>query len=510
MCPENLITSLQTMHARADGDDKVAIGHAVELIETLSSQVATFKRMASQRFRPSSEKVNPGQTTLAFLQHLLTEQESKKDAGGKADPLPLKPLRKKRSSKVHLLPVEVVDKHPAQDALNCACGCRKHAIGFDTRRSIMFEPARLFMQEERLHKYACRSCQGQVVQGAGTPKLVPGSLASSSLLAHLVVSKVIDSTPTERAGQQLSRHGAQLAPSTLNDWFGQAGEEAAVLMPHVVGDLRQSRLISLDDTPMPTKNMEHPNHIQRGRLWAYLGDTNRIAYCEHSMDWKGTHPARVLEGFAGNIQGDGYGGINRLFGGSIPRVRVGCNDHARRKFVEALKLGDKRAEVVVDLYRLLYDVERRATVAEMTVDERCELRRNESVPVWNELAVAIAALGAAANRKGPLGKAVTYWCNQRATLEVFLGDGRLPISNAHVERLLRTVALMRKNALFIGSPAAGPRYAALLTLAANCTLAGANPFNYFTWLFDQLAEGWPAKRALQLLPAAWVASQQAA
>jgi hypothetical protein len=66
--------------------------------------------------------------------------------------------------------------------------------------------------------------------------------------------------------------------------------------------------------------------------------------------------------------------------------------------------------------------------------------------------------------------------------------------------LLRSVALFRKNSLFIGAPDAGPRYAALLTLALNCVLRGVNPFHYFTELFDRLAASWPQSRALEFLP----------
>jgi transposase len=84
----------------------------------------------------------------------------------------------------------------------------------------------------------------------------------------------------------------------------------------------------------------------------------------------------------------------------------------------------------------------------------------------------------------------------------------LPISNAHVERLIRSVALFRKNSLFVGSIEAGERYAALLTLAVNCTLSSANPFLYFTDLFDSIAGGWPAARAADLMPQAWLAAKQ--
>jgi hypothetical protein len=59
------------------------------------------------------------------------------------------------------------------------------------------------------------------------------------------------------------------------------------------------------------------------------------------------------------------------------------------------------------------------------------------------------------DKKAPLGKAIYYWTRQQATLCAFLDDGRFPISNAHVERLLRVVSTFRKNSLFVGSLDAG-------------------------------------------------------
>jgi len=70
------------------------------------------------------------------------------------------------------------------------------------------------------------------------------------------------------------------------------------------------------------------------------------------------------------------------------------------------------------------------------------------------------------------------------------------------------LALFRKNSLFVGSLEAGERYAALLTLAVNCALVGANPFTYFTGVFERLAAGWPKSRAAELMPQAWLAAQQ--
>ena len=112
----------------------------------------------------------------------------------------------------------------------------------------------------------------------------------------------------------------------------------------------------------------------------------------------------MLEGFTGHLQSDGYGGIAALFAGSDGPNKVGCNDHCRRKFVEALKLGDRRATRVVALYGELYAVERDAK--EFTPDERLRLRRVRSVPLWADLAAEVAKLEAVADAKSPLGKAL--------------------------------------------------------------------------------------------------------
>lgn len=510
MTASDVVQQLRVMREQAVGDQAAVIEHAIGLIETMGLQITNLKGMVGRQFRASSEKVAPGQMTLDFISQLVWQAQAGNTAlssdgeQGRPAAEPEAPTRPKRRSNIKALPVVQRDVKLDAAARSCAkCGLIKAVIGKEVNRRIVYEPAKLYMLEESQEKCACRECGDGVVTAPATPKLVPGSLASSSILAHLVVSKVIDSMPIERLGKQLLRHGAELAPSTLYDWFAQAGDAVADLMPRLRKELLRSELISLDDTPLPVKNLQHERNIQRGRLFLYLGDIDRMAYCDFAPDWKGKHPRAVLKDFSGDVQNDGYAGISPLFGtGPSPPTRVGCNDHARRKFVDALKLGDTRAAPVIDMYARLYAVERQAK--EMAPAARLAWRQQHAVPVWRDLAESIDTLAKTANRKGPLGKAITYWRNQRPTLEAYLGSGHLPISNAHVERLLRTVALLRKNSLFVGSLDAGPRYAALLTMALNCTLCDANPFEYFTWLFDQLARRCRGREVLDLLPQAWI------
>jgi transposase len=514
---DDVIQALDALRTRwstqpqADNADHDVLQQATQLIEqlrelvsTLDGQLAAMRWLAQKQFRPKSEQVPDNQLALELLGFLMQPKAASEDSAeqttpAKSDPEAKPEPRPKRKSKLQLLAVVQEDKRlEEKDRICPCCNAVQTEIGSEPRRHLIYEPARLYFREERLFKYACRKCNDGVVMAQGTPKLIEGSNVSSSMLAHLVVSKVVDAVPIERVGKQLARHGADFATSTLNDWFGRCGDEVLCLQPVAHQELLRSQMISLDDTPLPTKNAAALHGIMRGRLWLYLGDVSRIAYCEYSPDWKGTHPQRVLQGFSGPIQNDGYSGLHALFCARDAPTRVGCNDHARRKWVEALRCGDTRAERVLALYSALYAVERDAKP--LNAADTLALRQARSLPLWAALRKEVDTLAELGERKSPLGKAVIYFQRQEPRLAAFLGNGILPISNAHVERLLRTVALFRKNSLVIGSPDAGPRYAALLTLALNCALRGVNPFEYFIQLFDRLAAGWPSKRLLELLP----------
>ena len=68
------------------------------------------------------------------------------------------------------------------------------------------------------------------------------------------------------------------------------------------------------------------------------------------------------------------------------------------------------------------------------------------------------------------------------------------------ERLLRGIAVTRKNFLFLGSDKGGDRAAILYTLIETAKLNGLNPEAYLAYAIDQLACGHLASRLGELLP----------
>jgi transposase len=530
---EGAIAALGSLRSAVASEQSRILDEVVALLASLDGELASLSAKlrwhASAPFRSKQDDAPEGQLAFELLRMLtgrLGQEPAVDDAppsegdaqrsegdkpsdenapGGRGS----RPHRERRGRGLRrkIDHVKVADS----EVPRCPCCTKQLAeMGFDVRKRFVYQPAEVYILEERIYKYGCR-CGEVVVTAEPTepPKPIPGGMASSSLLAQLAIGKTLDGNPVERFAKQLRRQDIDLATSTLHDWFGRVGDMFAVLRSACHRQLLTCGLISLDDTPVRARNADHPAHVQTGRQWLYLGDIHQIAYAAFTPDWKGTHPQRVLEGARGDIQNDGYAGINPLFVGPDAPRRVGCNDHGRRRFVQALEQGDRRAQPMIDLYGALYHVERTATERNLDAIGRLALRQAESVPLWRELERVIIDITPKVDKKAPLGKAIHYWTRQQPSLRAFLDDGRFPISNAHVERLLRVVATFRKNSLFVGSLDAGERYANVLTILLNCELAGVNPYVYLVDVIDKIAADWPADRVTELLPRAWLAARQA-
>ena len=148
----------------------------------------------------------------------------------------------------------------------------------------------------------------------------------------------------------------------------------------------------------------------------------------------------------------------------------------RRKFFDAVGNCPRQAHQVLEWIRQMYDIEDRAH--DWSVDARRELRAVEAMPVLDKIETYLAQLAPSALPKSTWGKAVTYARNQWEALRRYTEDGRLTIDNNLSERTLRHQAIGRKNWLFLGSEAAGPRAAVLYTI-----LAGAKRHRIEPWVY---------------------------
>jgi transposase len=88
--------------------------------------------------------------------------------------------------------------------------------------------------------------------------------------------------------------------------------------------------------------------------------------------------------------------------------------------------------------------------------------------------------------KSPIGQAFTYTLNQWQALCRYTEDGILDIDNNLAERLVKLPAILRKNALFVGSEEGGHRAAILLSVVASAKLCQVEPWPWLNAVLTEL------------------------
>lgn len=67
------------------------------------------------------------------------------------------------------------------------CGCERHVIGKDVSKRLDIVPARLRVIVTCRPKYACRDCEGGIVQATAPARLIPGGLPTKAIVAPVDV-----------------------------------------------------------------------------------------------------------------------------------------------------------------------------------------------------------------------------------------------------------------------------------------------------------------------------------
>ncbi len=151
-------------------------------------------------------------------------------------------------------------------------------------------------------------------------------------------------------------------------------------------------------------------------------------------------------------------------------VHVGCWSHARRKFVDAVKVNPQDGEAMKMVTRMdaLFLVDRQARRHQLSVDERLALRREHAESWAAEIHDECVKLSKTILPKSALGQAVTYTLNMWTKLRRCFDYAEVELSNNLAENSMPRVALGRKNWLHIGSAQSGPKVAATLSVVESC------------------------------------------
>jgi len=464
--------------------------------------------MDSQRFASKSEKFLPEQGRLFNEAEVEAAAAADAEITVAAHPRP----KPKRRPLPDFLPVREI-LHDLSDAEKVCAHDASHQlvrIGCETSDQLAFIPATIEIVRHVRPQYACPTCK-EGVSIAPMPKLpVPKSIATPSLLAQVVTSKYVDGLPLYRQEKIFERLGLDLSRATLASWMVKMGELVEPLMDRIRAEIRGYDVVQCDETPFQVLKEPGKRPESSSYLWVLRGGkpAHPLIYYEYDPTRSGEVPKRLLRGFQGFLQTDGYEGYAAI--GREPGViHIGCWAHARRKFDEALRGQGSKESVnktakhtkgrqALAQIQALYAIER--SLKDASAAERQRARQERSKPVMEKLRAWLDASLTSVPPQSLTGKAMGYLDRQWPKLIRVLEDGRIPLDTNLVENAIRPFVVGRKAWLFADTMAGARASANLYSLIETAKANGVEPWRYLNHLFERLPEAITAEQVEALLP----------
>jgi transposase len=449
-----------------------------------------------KRFGTSSEKTNPNQLELTLFNE--TEAEANPDLPEPTMETITYRRRKKRGHREMMLenlPVETIEYRLSEEEQVCSCcNGNMHEMSTEIRQEIQYIPAEVKVVKHVRYVYSCRRCEHEEIETpiktAPMPKpVISGSLASPSLMAHIMTQKYVEGLPLYRQENQFIRMGLALSRQTMANWMIQgAGQWLYPLYDRMHQLLLKLDILLADETTLQVLREPGRSATSKSYLWLYRTGIEGppIVLYDYQETRAGENPKEFLTGFKGYLQVDGYAGYHK-----VPSVTlVGCWAHARRGFSDVLKalpvnsLKPVTAMEGLQFCNQLYSIERE--LKELDPKERYVKRLEKSKPVLDAFLSWLKIQEQKVLPKSGLGKAISYCLNQWGKLVTFLEDGRLEIDNNRSERSIKPVVMGRKAWLFSNTPKGARSSAIIYSIVETAKANGLNPYYYLRYLFEQL------------------------
>jgi transposase len=422
-------------------------------------------------------------------QETITYQRKKHNAGRK--PLPENLTREVRMNDI------------ADEEKTCSCGVRLERTGEDVNEKLIIEEPRIYVERTVTPKYVCPCCKGGkhdedapsvIKQAPRVPSILPGSIASPSMLAHIFTAKFQDHLPYSRQEKQFERIGVGVSRQDMANWQGNVGILLISLYVLLKQTVKRGTALRMDETTVQVMGEEERTDTQQSYMWLARGGPpgKPVVIFKYSNSRKAENIDEFIEGFSGYLQTDGYAGYDRAVKGRSDIVQVGCFAHARRKFFEAQKTGvqAKSAAIGIKHIKGLYDIdhEARERLQGNKVDENTfkRERKERSQVILEKFRKYLEKRSGEVPGETLLGKAVNYTLNQWDKLIAYLDCAELTPDNNISENAIRPFVVGRKNWLFYKSPVGAETACILYSVIETAKLNGLNPLNYLKTLFERI------------------------
>ncbi|MBT6272859.1 MAG: transposase, partial [Chromatiales bacterium] len=155
------------------------------------------------------------------------------------------------------------------------------------------------------------------------------SIADVSVVAGLLVDKLIYHLPLYRLHQRMGREGITLSRETPTQWCHRAIRLLAPIYQAQLRHILQSKVLCIDETPVKA-GRNKPGTMAIAWYWPIYGEEDEVAFT-FSPSRGHRHLLDVLPGFTGTIVTDGHGAYTKLLASgrsgrtcTVPAHRTGA------------------------------------------------------------------------------------------------------------------------------------------------------------------------------------------
>ncbi len=371
--------------------------------------------------------------------------------------------KKKRDESLpaHLRRVEqVIEGDDTQK--HCPTHGPREVIGYDITQTLVRVRPELYVLVKKYAKYACRTHPECGVASPERPtSLVEGDRYDTSVAAAVVEAKWFHHLPIYRHQDLFAGSGWTPSRSTLLNLVSQVQFVITPFIAYMTRLVQQDVGVGIDDTSCRMLLPKTPPSVTPGdmksrrlvekiaetrakgepsllaKMWVYSG-LHRARY--NIFDFRVSRHRDGPDDFFRHsrciVQGDCFSGNLSVAIHSDERLTfAACWGHARRKVVEATTYPQESA-LLLGMIQALYDIEDRGKG--LSWQERQALREREATVVldamkrWLDTAPLTDVLP-----KSDFAEALRYIRNHWQELNVYVGDGRIPIDNNSVEQLMK-------------------------------------------------------------------------
>ncbi len=340
------------------------------------------------------------------------------------------------------------------------------------------------------------------------PHPVPKCKADISILVQVLIDKYLYHLPIFRQAARFEQYGVRLPYNTIVDWANRSCEALEELYKLMIKEAIKSGILHCDESPILTIDLSKKKgkKSHRGQMWVLANPVQNFVCFWYGMGRGHKDIKEILEGYTGFLHTDDLKTYKKY--GKQKGVKHGkCLTHCRRKFVEAKSNDPTRSRHVLKTFiNPLYLIERKCRDENLSYDEITDVRQTHAVPILEAMFEWLAAEKIKVTPRTPIYIAINYLLNMKEEIMLYTTDGMLNIDNNIAERLIRDLAIGRKNFMFAGSHNGAKNAAIIYTFIGSCKLQGINPTDWLTDVFQRISTT-PADQLKQLLPQSWKSQQ---